>query len=262
MVDMREPLRLNRLERKQAARDARKTVARAGRQPPYPVEFRSQFGEDVLLWTLFDRRLDGFFIEVGAFDGYTYSGSYALECVGWHGLLVEAIPERAAECAARRLHSRVVHAALGSAPGEAAFTITDDGYGGLFSALDGVPQRKTFKNPPRRVTVPVTTLDVLLADVEHVDAAIIDVEGCELEVLAGFDLARYRPEVLIIEDNGGGNDPAIANYFSTLPYVQVAWLRVNRVYVHRDVADSWSGRLLPLAPPGDEPSAAPDGMQK
>jgi hypothetical protein len=49
-----------------------------GKKPVYPVEFRSQFGEDALAWELFDGKTEGFFIEVGAFDGYNYAVTYAL----------------------------------------------------------------------------------------------------------------------------------------------------------------------------------------
>jgi len=46
-----------------------------------------------------------------------------------------------------------------------------------------------------------STLDALLADegVSTIDVLVIDTEGFEAEVLAGFDLRRWKPKVLIIE---------------------------------------------------------------
>ena len=35
---------------------------KAGQAPALPVEFRSQFGEDVVAWNLFGGKSDGFFI--------------------------------------------------------------------------------------------------------------------------------------------------------------------------------------------------------
>ena len=65
--------------------------ADSGRPRP---EARSQNAEDALLWDLLGDREHGFFVEAGAYDGYTFSVSYLFECVGWSGLLVEPIPGR------------------------------------------------------------------------------------------------------------------------------------------------------------------------
>src|SRR3954469_21340764 len=55
----------------------------------------------------------GTFMEAGAHDGYTQSNTYYLERFrGWHGVLVEAVPELHAKAARRRRRSRVVQAAL------------------------------------------------------------------------------------------------------------------------------------------------------
>src|SRR5205085_63384 len=77
-------------------------LARTGGSPRYPIEFPSQFGEDMLLWDLFGGKTSGFFIEVGAHDGHSDAISYPFEAVGWTGLLVEPLPDRYKECAARR----------------------------------------------------------------------------------------------------------------------------------------------------------------
>jgi FkbM family methyltransferase len=56
----------------------------------------------------------------------------------------------------------------------------------------------------RRIKVKVRRLDTLLAEhapeLERIELVSIDVEGWELEVLAGFSLERYRPRVMIIEN--------------------------------------------------------------
>lgn len=236
---------LRRIDKKPHAAAARRALSEAGRPAVHPLEFRSQFGEDALIWMLCGRQLDGFFIEVGAFDGYNYSATYALECLGWTGLLVEAIPERADECRTRRPHSRVVHAALGDTHGgTTSFTVTDDDHGGMFSYTpDALREKHKTAARTRQVTVPLTTMNELLR--EHrgeIDVAVIDVEGSELSLLTGFDLQAWRPKMLLIEDNVR-TDTALADYMAGLPYMQVAWLRVNRVYVRDDLAADWRPRL-------------------
>jgi FkbM family methyltransferase len=54
------------------------------------------------------------------------------------------------------------------------------------------------------IRVKVRRLDTLLAEhasyLDRVDLVSVDVEGWELEVLAGFSLERYRPGVLVVEN--------------------------------------------------------------
>lgn len=224
------------------ALEASHRLAAVARQPRYPIEFKSQFGEDLLIYDLFDGKPEGFFIEVGAFNGYDLSVTYGLECMGWNGLLIEAIPERAQQCRERRKHSRVVHAALSrrGSEGTTTFTVTDDDYGGMLSYhhpdahhVKGVSalNRKT-------VTVPLTTMDELLKDHGgEIDAASIDVEGGEVPLLQGFDLMKHRPKLLLLEENTGGKDPSLANYMKTQPYVLMGWIEVNMVYIRADLTD-------------------------
>jgi len=84
------------------------------------------------------------------------------------------------------------------------------------------------------VAVPLTTMDEVLKDhTGRIDVAVIDVEGGELDVLDGFDLAKHRPCVMVIE----GNDPTsglIENAMLRHPYTQVGWIQTSRVYVHKD----------------------------
>jgi len=230
------------MQRRVHTLDAHHRLALAGRTPRYPVEFRSEYGEDVWLWELFDGKHDGFFIEVGAFDGYNYSVTYALEAMGWKGLLIEAIPDRAAECKARRTNSRVVNAALSrrGSTGETQFTVTTDQYGGMLSYHSTTQQHlnDTRNAPKTTVTVPLTSMDDLLKDHSgEIDVASIDVEGGEVALLQGFDLHKHRPRVLLLEDNTQGADPALRQYMSTQPYVMCGWLEVNAIFVRADLTD-------------------------
>ena len=239
-------LQVLRARRLVYAQDARERLRAAGREPVFPVEFRSQFGEDIMIWDLLGGQLDGFFIEVGAFDGYSYAVTYALESVGWKGLLIEAIPERYEQCRARRPKSRVVHAALGpsGSAGTTTYHVVDDQWGGMLSyhttTASHLRALNSDNRPRKAVTVPLTSMNELLKDhTGRIDAAVIDVEGGELDVLDGFDLARYGPRVMLIEDN----DPSlhlVENAMKRHPYTQVAQVEVSRVYVRNDEAEIFS----------------------
>jgi FkbM family methyltransferase len=227
------------------AADALRTASRAPRRT---IEFRSQFGEDTAIWDLCERRLTGFYIEVGAFDGYHFSATYALDCIGWNGLLIEAIPERYQECVKRRPDARVVHAALAGPGsfGDTQFTVTQDPLGGMLSYLKATPEhaRRVENTSKRAVTVPLTTMNELLKDFPgEIDAAVIDVEGGEIALLQGFDLARHRPKVLLIEDNApSAPNFALESMMSKAGYSLVTWVAVSRVYLRNDLAANWSRR--------------------
>jgi FkbM family methyltransferase len=246
---------LGSLRKRVYALDARARLDDAGRTARYPVEFRSQFGEDCILWDLFAGQLDGYFIEVGAFDGYDYSVTYALECVGWNGLLIEGIPQRAQACEERRRHSTVRNNALSKrgATGYAEFTVVEDHFGGMLSYLTTDEAHKKAiavnKQQSAKVSVPLTWMDELLKDDVNlaarggvVDAAVIDVEGGEIDVLEGFDLDKYKPKVMLLEDNTMREDSALGRYMKPKPYTFAGWLEVNRIYIRNDLAE-WAKRL-------------------
>jgi FkbM family methyltransferase len=213
----------------------------AGREPRLPVMFRSQFGEDLMLWDLFDGQLDGTYIECGAFDGQTFSVSWIFEALGWTGLLVEGTPARAQQCREVRPNSRVEHAALSrrGSSGTTKFTVVEGPAGDVLSFLSTSDEHRSRVaqqgGKPVEVEVPLTTMDNLLDEkMPTIDWAVIDVEGGEAELLDGFDLNKHRPRVLIVEDNYMSADSAVAKHMAQFPYTQVSQLYVNRVYVRND----------------------------
>ncbi len=233
---------LARVRRAAYAERALGALSRAGRKPRGEIEFRAEAGEDAVLWDLLGGQLDGFFIEAGAHDGYRISVSYAFEQIGWRGLLVEAIPERVADCRRVRPNARVEHAALGrtGASGTTTFTIADG------EGLDVLSFHKPKAGHEaeiaqrggtmRQVTVPMTSLAELLKDHQgEIDFFSLDVEGAELDVLDG--MGGLRPRILMLEDASAGSDGRIDPAVTALGYVMAGWVGFNRVYVRRDQSE-------------------------
>jgi FkbM family methyltransferase len=187
-------------------------------------EARSQNGEDALLWDLLGDREHGFFVEAGAYDGYTFSVSYLFEGAGWNGVLVEALADRAVDCARRRTSSKVVNAAL-SSPGSApTATFARDAEIEWNSALAA--------NGDEGETVEVTTLDIVLeGHTGAIDFVVLDLEGHELPALEGFDLDRWQPRVLLVENNA---DNGVRELLERRDYAYVAPFAQNDLYIRRD----------------------------
>ncbi len=220
----------------------------SGITPRYPVDFRADFSEDVLLYHLFEGRLDGTCVECGAFDGLSASTTYALDAIGWRAVLIEASPSAAAACARNRPRSTVIHAAASGphAAGPLRFVEVIDasrGEGGAArpnSFVLGADTPKAIPAGHRQtvVEVPRTTMTDALRDLgPHVDVAVIDVEGHEMDLFAGWDFSRCCPRVLVVEEHPPGGREALIAMLEERGMVSVARRGWNRIMVHASQRD-------------------------
>jgi FkbM family methyltransferase len=163
-------------------------------------------GMDAKLDELFARD-GGTFVEAGGFDGYTQSNTYYLEHFRrWRGILVEPMPELAAEARLNRAGARVFQCALVADDYEGEAIEMD--FGDLWSAVRGVHADDWAAGGvvlgwrDRRIErVPVRTLSGLLdeAGIPEVDLLSLDVEGYEAQALRGLDLERHAPKWILVE---------------------------------------------------------------
>lgn len=183
--------------------------------------FYSQFSEDVVLASIFESSSSGTCLEVGALDGIKDSTTLHFEKKGWSCILVEANPELAEKAKANR-RALVFSCAAGRETGTAEFLIAR-GAEYLSTMVPTEYQISRMLNDGAKVekiNVPVRRLDDILleAGISNLDFATIDVEGAELEVLRGFDLRRWNPRVLVMEDNSGGHDRRVRQHLSSWGY--------------------------------------------
>ena len=75
------------------------------------IKYYSQSGEDFIAWHYFDFKKNGFFVEIGAFDGIHLSNTYSFERAGWRGICVEPHPEYFPICKKNRPNSICLHLA-------------------------------------------------------------------------------------------------------------------------------------------------------
>lgn len=157
----------------------------------------------------------GVFVDVGAAGPELLSMSAMYRQLGWRVLLVEPNP---LFCAAQRAAGHeVLECACGDRDEDNVWFEMVDSHGSLyegapvsfesFSSLKVKESYRALANGEleiRRITVRLRRLDTLLAEhapeLDRLDVVSVDVEGWELEVLAGFSLERYRPRVLIVEN--------------------------------------------------------------
>ncbi len=170
------------------------------------TQTHAQFGEDIAVMQFFGAGFRGVFVEVGAFMPEALSQSYLLEKSGWTGILVEPQPDRCHELREKR-SSKVYQLACGS-PEQAGSELMLKVEGALSRVVDKTNQAPLISQG--LIPIMLKTLDSLLEEsgIAHVHFLSIDTEGFELNVLRGFTISKYRPELIIIEDQGD----SLANY--------------------------------------------------
>lgn len=222
----------------------------------------------VLYATFLGERRDGTFVEVGAFDGISYSNTWGLAAVGWSGLYLEAEPDFADRCRATHAsHPRVtvVQQAVGSRhPAEVTFhlggelTTGDPQLRQEYASLDWA--RGSLEGGRVRV-LPTMPLDDLLERegiVEGFDLLVVDVEGMEPAVLDGFTIERWHPRMMIWEladlhpDLRASGSAAVGVFaaLSQAGYATVYKDHINTVVVRSDLFATWAGSA---SVPGERP---------
>lgn len=148
----------------------------------------------------------GTFVEVGAYDGESWSNTSCLADHGWTGIYIEPQPEFAAKCAVR--HSlnpgvQVVCSACSSDGGLLDLAVSERPYLATASAEGLIAAQSVFGIDRHSIrTVPSVRLDTLL---DHFgvkagfELLVIDVEGYERQVFDGFSLSEWVPQVLVVE---------------------------------------------------------------
>jgi len=186
--------------------------------------------EKLAVWEFFGCAEEGIFVEVGANDPKSLSQTWLLERIGWRGVLVEPLPDRAEALRRERRNSQVFEVAV-SAPektGEADFHVA-----GALSSMDrNVKDYSTDYETVLRVKV--ATLDSILSEakIPRIDFLSVDTEGTEVDVFRGLDLRKYRPRLVLVEDAVLGMK--LHRYMMSFRYTLVRRTGFNNWYVPED----------------------------
>jgi FkbM family methyltransferase len=155
---------------------------------------------EMRLVAAFFGNIKGYFVEVGANDPRERSQTWHLERSGWTGVLVEPQPELAAKLRAQR-KAKVFAVACSSS--ENAGRLLPLHVAGPLSSLDRALMAPG-STPEAVIGVPIRTLDSILEEAgspTEFEFLSIDVEGHEIEVLRGFNIGRWRPQLILLEDH-------------------------------------------------------------
>ena len=186
----------------------------------------SIFNEELIIRDFFQDRRGGFYLDVGCAGPVKESNTYYVEKhLGWTGIGVDALEEFAPEWAKMRPNSRFLrHLVSNRSGGTEKFYKS---YGrGISSTNQDWARGKAFGEdfPTEEIQAKTISLDDLLdrEGVTKIDLLSMDIEGHESKALAGFDIERFKPELVVIEKQlGAAKHRSVAEYFARHGYVRI-----------------------------------------
>ena len=149
-------------------------------------------------------KMSGFYVDVGAFHPTLFSNTYFFYLNGWQGINVEARP--GSKQLFDKVRPRDVNLEVGVSRERGSMTyyfIAEDSPMNSFSP-DFLRQIEMLEHVRSEIAVPTLPLaEVLeqhLPKNQTIDFMNVDVEGHDFEVLESNDWKRFRPKVIVVED--------------------------------------------------------------
>jgi len=175
---------------------------------------------------------NGFFIECGGNDGYSYDPTYYLEKFqGWKGIIIEPLPI-AKLCKKNRKASLIYETAL--VPfgyNESTIDFIDCNAmsfidNSIENGADWIERGQDSQNiTARKINVPAGTLQSVIDDYNknnaspiNIDFLVIDVEGFELEVMRGLNFKINSPSYILSEAHTDARFDKIKQLLNTFDY--------------------------------------------
>ncbi len=168
----------------------------------------SDWDEELFALTTFFRgKREGFFVEVGAFDGVSHSITLMFErYFDWSGLLIEGDADNFAKLRLNRPRAFRYHGAVCNTSAPIHWAGGHGAEGGIYEFLSHyfIRNRLFHANISAMPVVQCNSMRSILASpplahVAHIDLLVLDVEGAELEALASFPFDRVTVSVFCID---------------------------------------------------------------
>ena len=178
---------------------------------------------------------NGYYVDVGSFDGELISNTYLLDQMGWKGICIDPFPKNMQNRTCQVFRQPVFSESGKKVQFRAAGIL-----GGIESSL-GKDAGQLSAAP--LVEFVTATLDELLEKAKApnwIDYMNIDVEGAEYDVLRGFSLDRYQVGSFTIEHNYETEKrELIRRLLEARGYVRVRSWEVDDWYVHPSLASQY-----------------------
>ena len=206
--------------------------------------YYGQFLTDKIIEEYFDNDYIGGCIDIGATNGVFINNTLHFEEKGWYCLCIEPNPNSFIKLKENRKNT-LNYAISNHNRDFVDFTIVNLNDGSLESegAISSLSLDKNlyqkhldmgFNITINNIKVSVRTLDYCIENFykySNIDFLDIDTEGTELDVIKGFDINRWQPKLIVIENNY--NDTYIESYLKEYGYFKDKRIDVNDYFIKR-----------------------------
>jgi FkbM family methyltransferase len=198
------------------------------------MTYYSQFEQDKTAHQMFFQNTPkGYFVDIGAHDGTTFSNSKFFEELGWNGVCIEPNPKifdilqstRKCKCVKKAIADKVGTAQFFQILGEA------DMLSGLADEFNqrGIENinRNVQNNEFEYIDVELDLFDNIV-DSTTIDFLSLDTEGNELKILQTIDFDKYDIKVITVENND--YDDKFNQFLTPKNYQFIARLGCDELY--------------------------------
>lgn len=231
----------------------------------------SQNMEDVLLIRVFEKKKDGFYIDIGAHDPSELSVTKLLyQWFDWRGINVDPIPSCIEKFQQERPDETNLNVGVSDTPGNAPFyAVKGTLRSGISASALSSFSKDIVLDACRSLNLGYEVIDVpvvTLADIcrqhvpasKQIDLLKIDAEGHEKKIILGGDFDRYRPSVVMLETAEPNMNPfehwhekwnindEIDPIMASRGYEPVYFDGINRFYLAREAEAMRSLFSLPV----------------
>ena len=208
-------------------------------------------GVDLLVDYIFKSKKNGFYLDIGAQHPVSNNNTYLLFKKGWNGINIDLDEKNINLFKLARPKDINLNFAISDSEKEVD----------IFFYHNSSPINTLSENVSNFQNAKVTKIKKMfkilnkvlegLSLKNHIDYMNIDVEGHEIQVLKGFNIAKYKPSVISIEyldlnmkklefknnDINSLLNSDLYKYFIQNNYFFVNWLHGDLIFVHKEYRD-------------------------
>jgi len=163
------------------------------------TESYSQFGQDIYVLEL-SKKNNGFFVDVGFYDGKYMSNTYLLEKKGWKGIGIDAYPKNTSI----RPNTIIEQCCLSDKQDDEVDFVLAGTLSGIYKNLGRHKETNRVKNA-EIIKIKTSTLEKILTKNKcpnFIDYMSVDIEGSEYDVLKNFPFNTvFFVKYILVEHN-------------------------------------------------------------
>ena len=160
----------------------------------FPNKHFAQFGEDILVSTIFRNIKKGFYVDIGAYHPFKGSLTYNLYKKGWQGVNIDLSKASIELFQIARPSDTNINCAISSENKET-----------FYYENSPINQQNSLEENPnaQKIEINCYKLNTILDkyEVKKVDYMNIDAEGNDFKVISTFNFKKFNPTLVSIEFN-------------------------------------------------------------